>query len=225
MGTDAQGRDLLVRVLIGGRIALGIAAISTALAVGLGALYGALAAYAGGGVDAVMMRLVDALYGVPTAALVIVVMATFDSRSLLLLVALLAATSWLSLARVVRAHVRGLRQRDFVLAAHALGASPARILLRHLLPNTAGLVIVYAAAALPQLLVAEAFLSFLGLGVQAPLASLGTLVVEGTAQLLVAPWMLLGPGLVLAALVLALLLLGDGLRDAVDSQQARSRVR
>jgi oligopeptide transport system permease protein len=225
MGTDAQGRDLLVRVLIGGRIALGIAAISTALAVGIGALYGAIAAYAGGVVDSVMMRIVDALYGVPTAALVIVVMATFDSRRLLLLIALLAATSWLSLARVVRAHVRGLRQRDFVLAAHALGASPARILLRHLLPNTAGLVIVYAAAALPQLLVAEAFLSFLGLGVQAPLASLGTLVVEGTAQLLMAPWMLLGPGLVLAALVLALLLLGDGVRDAVDSQQARSRAR
>jgi oligopeptide transport system permease protein len=212
-------------VLIGGRLALGIAALCTGLAVTFGAIYGALAAYAGGLVDAAMMRAVDALYGVPIAALVIVAMATLDTRSLLLLVALLAATSWLSLARVVRAQVRGLLQRDFVLAAHALGASPLRILARHLLPNTFGLVIVYAAAALPQLLVAEAFLSFLGLGVQAPLASLGTLVVEGTAQLLVAPWMLLGPGLVLAALVLALLLLGDGLRDAVDSQQARARAR
>jgi oligopeptide transport system permease protein len=218
LGTDAQGRDLLMRVMIGGRVALGIAAITTALAVLLGVAYGAIAAYAGGVVDALMMRVVDALHGVPVAALALVTMAALDSRRLLLLVALLAATSWLTLARVVRAHVRGLRRRDFVTAAHALGASPARILVRHLLPNTSGLVIVYAAAALPQLLLAEAFLSFLGLGVQPPLASLGTLVVEGTAQLVVAPWMLAGPGLVMAALVLALILVGDGLRDAADSQ-------
>jgi oligopeptide transport system permease protein len=219
LGTDAQGRDLLVRVLLGGRLALGIAALTTLLAVAIGVLYGAVAAYAGGLVDAVMMRAVDALHAVPTAALALVTMAALDSRRLALLVLLLAATSWLTLARVVRAQVRGLRHADFVTAAHALGASPARVLWRHLLPNTLGVVAVYAAAALPQLLLAEAFLSFLGLGVQPPRASLGTLVVEGAAQLVVAPWMLAGPALFMAALVLAMILIGDGLRDAADSQK------
>lgn len=223
LGTDAQGRDLLVRVLLGGRVALATAAAATALAVLLGALVGAGSALAGGAVDAVLMRAVDALYAVPTAALVLVTMAVLDSRSLALLVALLAATSWMSLARVVRAHTRGLLARDFITAARALGASPARVLWRHLLPNSAGLLAVYAAAALPQLLVAEAFLSFLGLGVQAPRASLGTLVVEGSAQLLVAPWILVGPALLLAALILALLSLGDRVRDAVDSQDRSAR--
>ncbi len=215
-GTDAQGRDLLVRTMVGGRIALLIAAAATALAVVLGVTYGAVAAYAGGLADAAMMRIVDALTSLPAAALVLVVMSVVDSRRLLLLVALLAAISWLSLARVVRAHVRGLRQRGFVEAARGLGASPARILLLHLAPNTFGLVAVYAALALPQVLLVEAFLGFLGLGVPAPLASLGTLVTEGTAQLVVAPWLLAFPGALLAALVLALGLLGDGLRDAFD---------
>jgi oligopeptide transport system permease protein len=215
-GTDAQGRDLLVRVMLGGRIALALAAAATAIAVLVGVSYGALAAQAGGRVDAAMMRLVDALHALPVTALVLVVMALASSRRLWLLVALLAAISWLSLARVVRAHVRGLRQRGFVEAARALGASPARILLRHLAPNTAGLVAVYAALALPQVLLAEAFLSFLGLGVPPPQASLGTLLTEGTAQLVVAPWMLLAPGALMAALVLSLSLLGDGLRDAFD---------
>lgn len=218
LGTDAQGRDLLVRVLLGGRLALLVAAATTALAVVIGTLYGALAAMAPRLVDAILMRAADGLYAVPTAALVLVIMAALDARSLAWLVVLLAATSWMSLARVVRAHVRGLLVRDFVLAARALGAPPARLLSHHLLPNTAGLVAVYAAAALPQLLVAEAFLSFLGLGVQAPRASLGSLLVEGSAHVLVAPWILAGPALLLAALVSALLSLGDRVRDAVDSQ-------
>jgi oligopeptide transport system permease protein len=222
-GTDQQGRELLVRVMLGGRVALALAAASCALTVVFGTAYGALAAYAGGLVDAAMMRAVDALYALPTAALVLVVMATFDARGTPVLVALLAAISWMSIARVVRAHVRGLRQQGFIEAARALGATSARVVWRHLVPNTAGLVAVYATLALPQLLFAEAFLSFLGLGVQPPLASLGTLVTEGTAQLLMAPWMLAFPGLFMAALVLALLAIGDGLRDLVDPARRASR--
>ncbi|MEZ4361226.1 MAG: ABC transporter permease [Kofleriaceae bacterium] len=220
-GTDPQGRDLLVRVMLGGRVALAVAAITTVLAVGVGVAFGAVAAYAGGVVDYAMMRLVDALYGLPTVALVIVVMALRDSRSLSLLVAILAAVSWLTLARVVRAQVRSLRDREFVEAARGLGASAPRVVLRHILPNLAGLVVVYATLALPQVMLAEAFLSFLGLGVQAPLASLGTLVTEGSAQILVAPWMLACPGLLMAALVWTLNFLGDGLRDALTPTSAR----
>lgn len=222
LGTDAQGRDLLVRVMLGGRLALGISALATALAVVVGTSYGAVAAYAGGRLDAIMMRIVDALYGLPTYALILVVMAVVDSRRLALLVVLLAAVSWLTLARVVRAHVRGLRQRGFVEAARALGASPSRIFLHHLLPNTFGLVAIYATLALPQLLLAEAFLSFLGLGVPPPAASLGTLVTEGTAQLLVAPWVLWGPGLVMVALVVALTWIGEGLASVADRSRLAS---
>ena len=214
-GTDPQGRDLMVRVMVGGRIALAVAALTTGIAVVIGVLWGTVAAYAGGAMDFIMMRIVDALYGLPTVALVIVAMAALGSRSLALLFAVLAAISWLSLARVVRAQVRGLRERPFVEAARVLGASPARIALRHIVPNTAGIVIVYATLALPHVMLAEAFLSFLGLGVQAPLASLGTLVTEGSAQLLVYPWLLAFPGLLMAALVLSLNFLGDGLRDAL----------
>jgi oligopeptide transport system permease protein len=219
-GTDAQGRDLMVRVMEGGRIALAVAALATALTVAIGVVYGAVAASLGGALDYAMMRVVDALYGLPTVALALVVMAALDSRSLALLLAVLAASSWLTLARVVRAQVRALRQQDFVEAARALGASPARIALRHIAPNSAGIVVVYATLMLPQLMIAEAFLSFLGLGVQPPHMSLGGLVTEGSSQLLAAPWMLVFPGLCMAALVLALTFVGDGLRDALDPRAA-----
>lgn len=218
LGTDLQGRDLMVRVMLGGRVALGVAAVTTAIAVAIGVTWGSIAAYAGGAIDFAMMRVVDALYGLPTVALVIVVMAMVGSRSVVLLFAVLAAISWLSLARVVRAHVRGLRAQPFLEAARGLGASPARVLWRHVVPNAVGLVVVYATLAVPHVIVAEAFLSFLGLGVQAPRASLGTLVTEGTAQLLVFPWLLVGPGALMAALVLSLSFLGDGLRDALGGR-------
>lgn len=218
-GTDLQGRDLLVRVMVGGRIALTVAAITTGIAVMIGVLWGSLAAYAGGALDFAMMRVVDALYGLPTVALVIVVIAATGSRSLVLLFAVLAGISWLTLARIVRARVRTLAREPFIDAARALGASPARILLRHLVPNTYGVVAVYATLALPHVVLAESFLSFLGLGVQAPLASLGTLVAEGSAQLLAFPWLLAFPGAMMAALVLALSFLGDGLRDVVAGRR------
>ena len=221
LGTDTLGRDLLVRVLIGGRIALVVAFVATAVALVIGVGYGATAAYAGRWIDYAMMRGVEVLYGLPTVAFLIVVMAVLGTRSLVALFALLGAISWLPMARIVRGQVLGLRGREFVEAARAMGASPGRIVIRHILPNAAGPVIVYATLALPGVMLTEAFLSYLGLGVQAPLASWGTLVTEGSSQLLVYPWMLLGPGLVMAVTVLALSFLGDGLRDAMDPQTRR----
>lgn len=215
-GTDTLGRDMLVRVMIGGRIAIAVAVIAAAIAVVIGVGYGAIAAYAGGAVDGVMMRIVDALYGFPTLVLVIVVMAVTGSRSLLALFALIGAISWLTLARITRGQVLALRHREFVDAARALGAPPARVLVRHVLPNAAGPVIVYATLALPQVMLTEALLSFLGLGVQAPLASWGTLVTEGSSQIVVYPWLLVFPALVMGAAILALNFAGDGLRDAFD---------
>jgi oligopeptide transport system permease protein len=215
-GTDTLGRDLLVRVLIGGRIALVVAVVATAIALVIGVAYGATAAYAGGWIDEAMMRVVDVLYGVPTLAFLVVVMAVLGTRSLVVLFALIGAISWLTMARIVRGQVLGLRGRAFVDAARAIGASPARIVIRHVLPNAAGLVIACATLALPGAMLTEAFLSYLGLGVQAPLASWGTLVTEGSAQVLVYPWMLLCPGIVMAVTVIALNFLGDGLRDALD---------
>jgi oligopeptide transport system permease protein len=215
-GTDTLGRDLLVRVMIGGRIAIGIALITTAIAVAIGTSYGAIAAYAGGRIDDAMMRIVDALYGFPTLVLVIAVMAVTGSRSLVALFALIGAISWLTLARITRGQVLGLRHREFVEAARAIGAPPGRILVRHILPNAAGPVIVYATLALPQVMLTEAMLSFLGLGVQAPLASWGTLVTEGSSQIVVYPWLLICPGAVMAIAIVALNFVGDGIRDVFD---------
>jgi oligopeptide transport system permease protein len=218
LGTDTLGRDLLVRVLLGGQIALVAAVIATAVAMAIGVVYGATAAYAGGWIDDAMMRGVDLLYGIPSAAFVVVVMAVLDTRSLATLFALLAAISWLTMARIVRGQVRALRDGELVAAARAIGASPGRIVVRHILPNTAGPLIVYATLALPNVMLTEAFLSYLGLGVQAPLASWGTLVTEGSSHVLVYPWLLLGPAIAMAATVTALNFLGDAVRDALDAR-------
>jgi oligopeptide transport system permease protein len=215
-GTDTLGRDMLVRVMVGGQIAIGVAVVAAAIAVAIGVSYGAVAAYAGGAIDNAMMRVVDALYGFPTLVLVIVVMALTGSRSLVALFALIGAISWLTMARITRGQVLSLRHREFVEAARALGAPAGRILVRHILPNAAGPVIVYATLALPQVMLTEALLSFLGLGVQAPLASWGTLVTEGSSQIVVYPWLLVCPGAVMGVAILALNFIGDGLRDAFD---------
>jgi oligopeptide transport system permease protein len=215
-GTDTLGRDMLVRCMIGGRIAILVSITATAIALVIGVSYGAIAAYAGGAVDNLMMRIVDALYGFPTLVFVVVVMAVSSSRSIVLLFALIGGISWLTMARIVRGQVLSLARREFVEAARALGAPPGRILFRHVLPNATGPVIVYATLALPQVMLTEAFLSFLGLGVQAPLASWGTLVTEGSSQIVVYPWLLVFPGAVMAVTVMALNFLGDGLRDALD---------
>ena len=214
-GTDTLGRDMLVRVMIGGRIALVVALVTTVIAIGIGVTYSAIAAYAGGRIDNLMMRIVDALYGFPTVVFLIVVMAVTDTRSLVALFVLIGAISWLTMARITRGQVLALRQREFVEAACALGASPGRILARYIMPNAAGPVIVYATLALPQVMITEAFLSFLGLGVQAPLASWGTLVTEGSSQIVVYPWLLVCPGIVMAIAILSLNFIGDGVRDAL----------
>lgn len=220
-GTDTLGRDMLVRVMIGGRIAILVALLATVIAVTIGVTYGAIAAYAGGRVDNLMMRVVDALYGFPTVVLVIVVMAVTGTRSLYALFALIGAISWLTTARITRGQVLAVRQREFVEAARSLGVPPGRILARHVLPSAAGPVIVYATLALPQVMLTEALLSFLGLGVQAPLASWGTLVTEGSSQIVVYPWLLIFPGAAMAVAIVALNFVGDGVRDAFDPRAVR----
>jgi len=217
-GTDTLGRDMLTRVMMGGRIALLVGLVTTLVALVIGVSWGAIAAYSGGRTDEAMMRIVDILYGFPTVVFVIVIMGTFQTKSLLVLFALIGAISWLTMARIVRGQVLSLRHRDFVEAARAIGARPSRVLFRHIVPNTLGVVIIYATLTLPQVMLVEAFLSFLGLGVQAPRASWGTLVTEGSSQIIVYPWLLIFPGLVMGLTIFALNFLGDGLRDALDPQ-------
>ncbi len=216
MGTDPLGRDMLVRVMLGGRLALTVAFTATLVAVVVGVGWGATSAYAGGRVDFAMMRVVDVLYGFPVVVFVIVVMSVLQTRSLVVLFALIGAISWMTMARIVRGQVMSLRHRDFVEAARALGAGPGRIVTRHLIPNSLGPIIVYATMQLPTVMLTEAFLSFIGLGVQAPRASWGTLVAEGAEKMVVYPWLLIGPGVVMATTIFALNFLGDGLRDALD---------
>jgi oligopeptide transport system permease protein len=217
-GTDTLGRDMLVRVLVGGRIALGVAATATIIALIIGVSWGAIAAYVGGRVDYVMMRIVDVLYGFPTLVFVIVVMSVFQLKNIFWLFALIGSISWLTMARLVRGQVMSLRHREFVDAARALGASPGRILFRHIVPNTLGVVVVYATLSLPSVMLYEAVLSYLGVGVQAPLASWGTLVTDGSSQIIAYPWLLFCPGAVMGLTIFALNFFGDGLRDALDPQ-------
>jgi oligopeptide transport system permease protein len=221
MGTDVLGRDLLVRTMDGGRIAIQIGIVATLVALVIGVAWGAIAGYAGGVVDEIMMRIVDVLYAQPATVFVIVVMAVVQSKDQLLLFGLIGGISWLTMSRIVRGQVISLRRREFVDAARAMGASPARVLIRHIVPNTLGPVIVYATLTVPSVMLLEAFLSFLGLGVQAPRASWGTLIAEGSKQIVVYPWILVGPGVTMALTIFALNFLGDGLRDALDPQARR----
>ena len=219
MGTDPLGRDVLVRTMVGGRIALSIGLIAASIALVIGVAWGAVAAYVGGRLDDSMMRVVDILYALPGTLFVLVVMAVLQTKSIYWLFALLGGISWLTMSRIVRGQVMSLRHREFVEAARGIGARTPRILAKHILPNTLGPVIVYTTLTIPAVMLQEAFLSFLGLGVQAPLASWGTLIHEGSKLMLVYPWLLIGPGLVMSITVLALNFLGDGLRDAFDPQQ------
>lgn len=218
-GTDALGRDLFARVLVGGRTSLAIGLAATASAVLIGVLVGALAGLYGGRVDELLMRLVDFLYGVPYMFLVILVMLLFSDTARgdpVPVFLALGMVQWLTMARIVRGQVLSLRRQDYVLAARALGASDAAILIRHLLPNTLGPIIVYATLTVPAVIILESFLSFLGLGVA---LSWGELVAEGVS--VVNPlrscwWLLFWPSVLLAATLMALNFLGDGLRDALD---------
>lgn len=220
LGTDILGRDLLARVLYGGRISLLVGLMGMFVSIGMGVTYGAVAGYAGGRVDEGMMRFVDVLYALPYLFLVILLL-VFFSKSLLMLFVALGLVQWLTMARIVRGQVLSLRSQNFVEAARALGAGDASILFRHIVPNTLGPVIVYATLTIPAVMLQEAFLSFLGLGVQPPAASWGTLVAEGAEVMSLFPWLVAFPGLMLSATLFCLNFLGDGLRDALDPRDAR----
>jgi oligopeptide transport system permease protein len=225
LGTDNSGRDLLARVLLGGRISLMVGIISTFVSLIIGVGYGAIAGYLGARIDNLMMRLVDVLYSLPYIILVIVLLSMFRGKTpvgqLVLLFVALGSVSWLTMARIVRGQVLSLKNQEFILAARATGVSTPRIIFRHLVPNTLGPVIVYATLTIPTVMLAEAFLSFLGFGVQAPLASWGSLAADGIQNLAIFPWQLVGPGVTMALTLLSLNFLGDGLRDALDPQMRK----
>src|SRR5215216_1701169 len=222
MGTDNSGRDQLARVLQGGQISLFVGILSTLVSLLIGVSYGAIAGYLGGRVDNLMMRIVDVLYSLPYIILVIVLLSLFRSQTprgqLTLLFIAIGSVSWLTMARIVRGQILSLKNQEFVLAARATGVSASRIIFRHLVPNTLGPVIVYATLTIPQIMLTEAFLSFLGFGVQAPLASWGTLAADGITNIAVFPWQLIFPGVTMALTLFSLNFLGDGLRDALDPQ-------
>jgi len=220
LGTDQLGRDLLVRTLYGVRVSLLIALLATAVSVVIGVAWGATAGYVGGRLDSIMMRMVDVLYSLPYIFFVIVLTVLFGRSPVLLFIAI-GAVGWLTMARIVRGQTLSLRHREFIEAAVATGASTPRILLRHVAPNVVGPVVVYTSLIIPQMILYESFLSFLGLGVQEPLSSLGSLVAEGAAGMESSPWMLVVPAAVLVTLLVCCTFLGDGLRDALDPAESR----
>jgi len=216
LGTDRLGRDVFVRSLYGVRLSLAIGLLATIVSLLIGTAWGAIAGYVGGRVDSLMMRAVDIFNSLPYIFLVIILTTLFDRGNLFVLFFAIGAVGWVTMARIVRGQALSLRRKEFVQAAIALGARPSHILLRHIVPNAIGPVIVYATLTIPQMILYESFLSFLGLGVHEPLASLGTLIREGSVEMEAAVWLLLTPAGLLAVLLVCFGLLGDGLRDALD---------
>jgi len=219
-GTDDLGRDLFVRALLGVQVTIIVALVASAVSLVIGVVYGAVAGFAGGRVDAVMMRFVDTLYALPFIFFVILLMVAFERNFFLIFVAI-GAVNWLDMARIVRGQTLSLREREFVQAAQLTGVSFSKIILRHIAPNLIGVVVVYLTLTIPQAILVESFLSFLGLGIQEPQTSLGALVDAGVNQIEGASWMLLIPATLLALILLCFNFIGDALRDVFDSRRSR----
>lgn len=223
LGTDTEGRDMAARLIFGLRISLLVALAATAVALTIGVAWGAIAGFFGGVIDDVMMRIVDVLYAIPFVFFVIVLMTVIDTPDpvvkLMWIFAAIGAVEWLTMARIVRGQTISLRRKEFVEAARAAGARPLEIVFRHIVPNVLGPVVVFATLNIPVIILAESFLSFIGLGVQEPLTSLGRLISDGAREMTNAPWMLIAPAATMLIALLALNFLGDGLRDALDPKE------
>ena len=215
IGTDSLGRDLLARLLMGLRVSLAIGLVATVVSLIIGVAWGAVAGFVGGRLDEAMMRFVDVLYSLPFIFFVILLMVTFGSNIILIFVAI-GAVEWLTMSRIVRGQTLTLKHKEFVEAARAAGLGQGGIITRHIVPNLLGPVVVYVTLTIPAVIRAESFLSFLGLGVQPPMASLGTLIANGAQDMELAPWLLVFPSLVMVITLMSFNFIGDGLRDAID---------
>ncbi len=217
-GTDGNGRDLLVRILYGGRLSLTIGIIATLVSVFIGVTYGTIAGFFGGRLDAIMMRVVEILYAMPYLIFVIILMVIFG-RNIYLLFLAIGAVEWLTMARIVRGQTISIKEKEFIEASKSLGQSSAFIIIKHIIPNLAGTVIVYITLMVPSVIILESFLSFLGLGVQEPLTSWGVLISEGSRDMETAWWLLIFPGIFMVLTLASLNFIGDGLRDALDPKE------
>ena len=220
LGTDTLGRDLLVRLLVGGRISIGVGLCATFVALTIGVVYGAVAGFFGGKTDTIMMRIVDIMYALPFTIFVILLM-VFFGRNIILLFVAIGAVEWLTMSRIVRGQIMSLKKMEFIEAARSLGISNCRIIFRHMIPNVLGPIIVYTTLTIPAVMLLEAFLSFLGLGVQPPLSSWGVLIKDGAEKMEEYPWLLIFPGTVFSLTLFSLNFLGDGLRDALDVRASK----
>lgn len=223
LGTDDRGRDLLARIMRGGRVSIGVGFLATLTALIIGVAYGSISGYLGGRIDAFMMRSVDILYALPFFIFVVLLMVLFEGfqHKILLVFVAIGVVEWLTMARIARGQVVALKEQEFVIAAQAIGVRPWKIITRHIAPNLLGTVVVYATLLVPSVILLESTLSFLGLGMEAKVASWGTLIHEGQKAMSTAPWTLIAPSLFFSGTLFALNVLGDGLRDALDVKSDR----